>query len=359
VMAIVEGDATGADAQGEQASGGELGGEGSGADEPAATGDPAGAGGTRRRHGTDRTSGLQAAGTGAAGTGTPGPAAAPGAGPGSGSAGSAEMSPGLDPVAGVCEETGGDAPREEDGWEDGGEAAEGDDVGAAGWALGVVHQCELVALSVRVEDAVGEGAHEGALLLAPVAVADALYEGADLVGDSGAAGAATLHELAHVGLGDAHACGGFGAGETLEVAEGGGLALARVEAAGHPLEQLAKAHAVIELAGEVGLAGGDCFHLGGGVEILAASGERGEPTIAVVAPAGAELFDGAAVGDEHEPAGGVGNLLAVEGGGVEALPSLGVTGLQVTLVEAGGGGSEPLADAGEDACAQAVELLAQ
>src|ERR1700733_14858318 len=128
---------------------------------------------------------------------------------------------------------------QEHGRKSGGEAADRDNVGPAGGALTVVQEDKPIALALRVEHAEREGAHERALLLAPVAVADRLHERANLAGNSGAAGPASLHELAHARVADVHARGCLRAREALQVAKRGGLALAPVQAPAQPLEQLA------------------------------------------------------------------------------------------------------------------------
>ncbi len=119
----------------------------------------------------------------------------------------------------------------------------------------MVHQRQPVALPLGIEKAKGECTHKRALLLAPVAVADRLHERTDLAGDAGPARPASLHELAHARLADAHTFSCLRSRETLQVAERGGLALACVQAPAQPLEQLAQPHAVVELSGEIALEG--------------------------------------------------------------------------------------------------------
>ena len=162
-----------------------------------------------------------------------------------------------------------------------------------------MHQRQPVALSVGVEDAVRERAHQRALLLAPAAVADRLHERTDLAGDAGAPGPATLHQLAHARLADTHPRGGLRAREPLQVAERGSLALASVQAPAQPLEQLAQAHAVVELARR----GHAPRRLGRErpvVRVRLAASRVADAR----AGAGAVLLDRAAEGHEHEPAGG-------------------------------------------------------
>jgi len=110
VMAAVERDAPGSDAECEQASGGELGGERAGADQPASAGAGGGActGGSGRGHGaTDRGSGLQAACTaGRATARATGHAAA-----------------GMNPVADAHEYGGAEAPGQEHRRQRGGKAS--------------------------------------------------------------------------------------------------------------------------------------------------------------------------------------------------------------------------------------------
>jgi hypothetical protein len=71
------------------------------------------------------------------------------------------------------------------------------------------------------------------------------------------------------------------------------------------------------------------------------------------------LVDGATVGDEREPAGGIVDQLTVEQDGVEALPGDGVAGLEIAGIEADPAGAQPRAHIGDDLCAQPVELLTQ
>ena len=136
----------------------------------------------------------------------------------------------------------------------GGEAAQREHVRAAGGARVAVQQREPVALAVGVEDAVGQAAHQRALLLAPPARADRLHERAHLGRDARRARAAPLHQLAHARLADAHPRGGLGAREPLQVAERRGLLLARAQARAQRLEQLAQPRTVVELRGDVALA---------------------------------------------------------------------------------------------------------
>jgi hypothetical protein len=93
-----------------------------------------------------------------------------------------------------------------------------------------VQLSQAVALAVGVVYAEGETTHERGLLLAPAAALDGLEKGIELGGHAGAPRPTTLHELAHAGLADAHALGGLRTRETLQVAEAGGLLLARIEA---------------------------------------------------------------------------------------------------------------------------------
>ncbi len=148
------------------------------------------------------------------------------------------------------------------------------------------------------------------LLLAPAALADRLHERADLRRDARPAGTATVHQLAHARLADAHSRGGLGAREALQVAQHRGLALAICEARAEPLEQLAQPDAVIELSREVELEGARVELLG---EARAGLG---------AAPARAVLLDRAPEAREHQPPGRVRDLLPIEDRHVEALPRL-------------------------------------
>ncbi len=223
----------------------------------------------------------------------------------------------------------------------------------------MVHERELVAPAVGVEHAVGESTHERALLVAPVAVADALHEHADLAGDAEVAGPAPVHELAHARLADTHARGGFRARHALEVAERGGLALAAIQATAQSLEQLAQPHAVVEIGGEVGLADADCLRLRPGVAPMAGGCLRPAHSIVMRAPARSKLVDGPAERGQHQPPDGVGDLLSFQRGSVKALPGLGVTSLKIVLVKAGAAGLQALAHTGEHPPLQPVELFAQ
>jgi len=172
-----------------------------------------------------------------------------------------------------------------------------------------VGERERVTLAGGVEQAEGERAHERALLLAPAAIADALDERSDLGGDAETAGT-SLHQLAHARVADAHPDGRLGAGEALQVAEHGGLTLSRTEAPLQSLEELAQAHAVVEVAGEIALEGCPVGQL--------ARLRAGPPQTA----ARAVLFDASAEAGQHEPPGGVGDLLPFEHDHVQALPGL-------------------------------------
>ncbi len=232
------------DTERKQASDGELGAERARSDEPSSARCAARAGRagrTRCRQGA--AAGHPAAGRTAAGRPTATGAASRGCG----------RSAGMRAFGGARHGRGAEPPWQEHRRKRRSKAAQRDDVGAAGGALAAVHERQPVALSVGVEDAVGERAHQRALLLAPVAVADRLHERADLAGHPGAPGAAALHQLAHPRLADAHPLSRLRARQALQVAERGRLALAPIQTSAQRLEQLAQAHAVVQLVGEVSL----------------------------------------------------------------------------------------------------------
>ncbi len=221
-------------------------------------------------------------------------------------------------------------------------------------------QGERVALAVGVEHAKCEGPHERALLLAPRVLADRPYDRADLGGNAWATRAAALHQLAHSPLAHLHAGGGVGAREPLQVAERGRLALALIQAHAQGLEELAQAHAVVELLCDVSL---ERAHVGARRRSHARA-RRGKSLQSELAPAvrsraRSMLVERSAVGDEREPRGRTGDLLTLEHGHVEPLPGLGIGGLEIGVVEDHTARREAAPHARQHAPAQGLELLAQ
>jgi hypothetical protein len=224
--------------------------------------------------------------------------------------------------------------------------------------LGVVHERQPMALSLGVEHAEGKRTHERALLLAPVAVADCLHERTDLGGNPGPAGAASLHELAHACLADAHALGCLRSRETLQIAERGGLALTCVQAPAQPLEQLAQPHAIVELLGKIALGGTHDVDVGLDKPWprTVAGGPR---RTSVNTSACAQLLDGSPEGHEHKPAAWVGDLLPLEHRRVKALPGDGVTRLEIARIEVGSARPKLPTNARQHPVPQPLELVSQ
>ncbi len=237
------------------------------------------------------------------------------------------------------------------------EAAQRAHVGATGRALVAMRARKAVALAGRVEDAERQAAHQGALLLTPVAVADARHEHADLAGDARPAGALALHQLAHARLADAHPRGRLRTRQAVQVAERRRLQLARAQARAQALEQLAQPRAIVELGGEVTRAPA------GERDVCAARVRVGLGGVArhaeLQAPARAMLVDRAAKGDDSQPARRVLDLLARQHRRVQSVPGGRVAGLQIDVVEGHAAGAQAPGHGGDDAGVQRRELLAQ
>src|SRR5580704_2474432 len=75
--------------------------------------------------------------------------------------------------------------------------------------------------------------------------------------------------------------------------------------------------------------------------------------------AGAALVDGTAEGDEHEPAGGVGDLLTFEDDRVETLPGNRIAGVEIAAIELHPRGEEAPSDDRGDFSSQGLELGSQ
>ena len=235
---LVERHAAGADAEREQAADGELGAERAG-EPPSAAGRA-----DARRRSTPRARRRRAR-AGAARSPALRSCAASGSCSGSSSAAA--------PARCRRASAGGQRPMKQrwHGWERGGEAAQGEHVGAARGARVAVQQRR--AGSAR---RAGRGRRRRARASAiPAARTTRRRRSSARARPSWRrrreAGAAPLHELAHARLADAHPRGRVGAREALQVAQRRRLLLARAQARAQRLEQLAQPRAIVELGGEV------------------------------------------------------------------------------------------------------------
>ena len=113
---------------------------------------------------------------------------------------------------------------------------------------------------------------------------------------------------------------------------------------------MAQAHPVVELIGEIALAGG---------QRRSAIGKRRIDRRPLDTDPRTMLVQRTAIGHEREPRSRILDRLALEQRAVEALPSLCVTRFQIARVGLDADRPQPRRGAGDDAPAELLELLAQ